>query len=249
MTEQRHELFTEGCEAFCNGRYRVGWTKTMIGFGREDTHFVLELTANFGIKGYQLGNDFRHIAIRMDDALADRTKDLRTKATNSEDNTSIVKDPDQFSYLLVPQSEIDTSVHANSDVDPVLYVSLSTTDLDKVQRFYVDWLGMKVFRRDEKSILIGYAPNQTKLEFVQLESGVELVHGEAFGRLAIATPSVSKIHEIAQQNKISIVTGPIVLHTPEKADVEVIIVQDLDGYEICYAGEEGFYALALGQQE
>ena len=31
----------------------------MAGFGPEDDHFVVELTYNYGIKTYQLGNDFQ----------------------------------------------------------------------------------------------------------------------------------------------------------------------------------------------
>ena len=31
----------------------------MVGFGPEDNHFVVELTYNYGIKEYKLGNDFQ----------------------------------------------------------------------------------------------------------------------------------------------------------------------------------------------
>ena len=31
----------------------------MVGFGAEDNHFVVELTYNYGIGSYQMGNDFR----------------------------------------------------------------------------------------------------------------------------------------------------------------------------------------------
>jgi len=31
----------------------------MIGYGAEDSHFILELTYNYGIDSYQLGNDFQ----------------------------------------------------------------------------------------------------------------------------------------------------------------------------------------------
>lgn len=31
----------------------------MAGFGPEDNHFVVELTYNYGIKKYKLGNDFQ----------------------------------------------------------------------------------------------------------------------------------------------------------------------------------------------
>ena len=41
--------FTEGCAAACNGPYDGKWSKTMIGYGDEDTNFVLELTYNYGV--------------------------------------------------------------------------------------------------------------------------------------------------------------------------------------------------------
>ena len=31
----------------------------MVGYGAEDNHFVVELTYNYGIKSYILGNDFQ----------------------------------------------------------------------------------------------------------------------------------------------------------------------------------------------
>ena len=31
----------------------------MVGYGPEDSHFVTELTYNYGIKDYKLGNDFQ----------------------------------------------------------------------------------------------------------------------------------------------------------------------------------------------
>lgn len=36
----------------------------MVGYGPEDTHFVIELTYNYGINKYELGNDFHGITIR-----------------------------------------------------------------------------------------------------------------------------------------------------------------------------------------
>lgn len=31
----------------------------MVGYGEEDSHFVAELTYNYGIKSYKKGNDFK----------------------------------------------------------------------------------------------------------------------------------------------------------------------------------------------
>lgn len=35
------------------------WSKSMIGYGAEDDHVVVELTYNYGIKSYNRGNDFQ----------------------------------------------------------------------------------------------------------------------------------------------------------------------------------------------
>ncbi|PNH04783.1 Glyoxalase domain-containing protein 4 [Tetrabaena socialis] len=64
MQPLRHEEFTEGCSAACNGPYDGRWSKTMIGYGEEDSNFVLELTYNYGVKSYDLGNDFDGIVVR-----------------------------------------------------------------------------------------------------------------------------------------------------------------------------------------
>ena len=42
----------------CSSPYDGKWSKTMVGYGPEDNHFVAELTYNYGIGEYRLGNDF-----------------------------------------------------------------------------------------------------------------------------------------------------------------------------------------------
>lgn len=69
MRVLRHEEFEKGCEAACNGRYDGHWSKTMIGYGSEDEHFVLELTYNYGVEDYRRGNEFRGIVIHNGDVL------------------------------------------------------------------------------------------------------------------------------------------------------------------------------------
>jgi len=63
MRVLRHEEFESGCEATCNGPYSGYWSKTMIGFGNEDTNFVLELTFNYGVQSYSRGNDLVAVCI------------------------------------------------------------------------------------------------------------------------------------------------------------------------------------------
>ena len=64
----RHEEFNQGCEASCNGKFDRPWSKTMMGLNNEKDDFAVELTYNYGIKGYKKGNDFRHIGVEGDRA-------------------------------------------------------------------------------------------------------------------------------------------------------------------------------------
>ncbi len=63
MTVLRHEEFDSGCKATCNGPYQNKWSKTMIGYGPEDSNFVLEITYNYPIDKYKLGNDILGLSI------------------------------------------------------------------------------------------------------------------------------------------------------------------------------------------
>ena len=76
MKALRHEEFTEGCEAQCNGPYAGHWSKTMIGYGPEDDHFVAELTYNYGVRSYAKGNAHHATLIRADRATFDKGMDL-----------------------------------------------------------------------------------------------------------------------------------------------------------------------------
>lgn len=41
----------------------------MVGYGPENTHFVVELTYNYGVKSYETGNDFISMTIKSKEAL------------------------------------------------------------------------------------------------------------------------------------------------------------------------------------
>jgi hypothetical protein len=63
----RHEEFSNGCEATCNGPYEGAWSKTMVGDGENEAgSFSLELTYNYGLMSYGRGNDLRYIVVDED---------------------------------------------------------------------------------------------------------------------------------------------------------------------------------------
>ena len=50
MQVLRHEEFSEGCKATCNGAFDNRWSKSMVGFGSEDNDFVFEIVYNYGVE-------------------------------------------------------------------------------------------------------------------------------------------------------------------------------------------------------
>lgn len=46
------------------------FTLAFVGYGDESDHTVIELTYNWGVDSYDLGNGFGHLAIEVDDAYA-----------------------------------------------------------------------------------------------------------------------------------------------------------------------------------
>ncbi|XP_012217826.1 glyoxalase domain-containing protein 4 [Linepithema humile] len=236
MKVLRHEEFSDGCEAACNGPYANRWSKTMIGYGPEDTHFVIELTYNYGVKEYETGNDFKAITIRSKDAIE------RARANNwpvqEEDGKFVVEAPGGYKYHL-----INEQCPANSD--PVDKVTLSSSNLERTIAYWKDILGLKIFDRKDKSVLMGYSEDQAKLEFQDI--GTEVNHAKAYGRIAFAVPLSEQpsIQKTIKESGNKILTDLITLDTPGKASVRVIILADPDGHEICFVDDEGFRQLSV----
>ncbi|CAG0892498.1 unnamed protein product [Cyprideis torosa] len=51
--------------------YDGKWSKTMVGYGPEDSNFVLELTYNYGIGDYPRGNDLLGIEVASSEVSED----------------------------------------------------------------------------------------------------------------------------------------------------------------------------------
>ncbi|XP_015428869.1 PREDICTED: glyoxalase domain-containing protein 4 isoform X2 [Dufourea novaeangliae] len=219
MKVLRHEEFADGCDAACNGPYANRWSKTMIGYGPEDTHFVIELTYNYGIKEYEPGNDFHGITIRSKEAI-ERARSSGWPI-NEENDKYILEAPGGYKYYLINESQ-------PKDKDPVEKVTLFSSDLKKTIAYWKDILELKVFNQTENNVLLGYSEDQAKLEFYDI--GTQVNHAEAYGRIAFSV-SYDQQPEIQRRIKNSentILTDLIILDTPGKASVRVIILADPD---------------------
>ncbi|CAK1581743.1 unnamed protein product [Parnassius mnemosyne] len=235
MKVLRHEEFSEGCEAACNGPYANRWSKTMVGYGPEDTHFVVELTYNYGITHYERGNDFRGITIQSSEALK------RAAATNwpveESDGQKFVEAPGGYKFFIIDKPQ-------PIDKDPVIKVSLSSSNLTRSVEYWNGLLNLKIFEKKEKSVVLGYAEDQAKLELVDI--GEPVNHAKAYGRIAFSCPFEEQpvIDQKVREANGKILTPLISLDTPGKATVRVIILADPDDHEICFVDDESFRQLS-----
>lgn len=231
----RHEEFTEGCKAACNGPYDGKWSKTMIGYGPEDDHFVMELTYNYGIKQYKRGNDYQGITIWSPKAL-ENIKSQGYNFTQVPDGSVCVEAPGGYPFYVVDKD--------CGDKDPVYKVTLSVSSLRKSLEYWNKLLGMSIIQQSDTSAELAYSDNQCRIELVQISEMVD--HAEAFGRIAFSCPSkqLKDIQDTMKETNNTILTPLVSLDTPGKATVEVVILADPDGHEICFVGDETFRELS-----
>ncbi|MFN3817240.1 VOC family protein, partial [Brevundimonas sp.] len=135
-----------------------------------------------------------------------------------------------------------------------------------------EFKGVPGAERRLRSVMLGYSEGQAKLELVQLPAGEAVQHRKAFGRVAFATRQGARpVFDRVTSTGDRVINPPIVLTTPGKvrccaaaataaataaaqlarahaqADVEVTILADRDGYEICFVGEAGFDDLSFAK--
>lgn len=233
MQVLRHEVFDEGCEAACNGPYDNKWSKTMIGYGPEDDHFVLELTYNYSVGSYKLGNDLQHLKISLKQELFDKV--LSVSNGPSGNNEFTLESPDGYKFI------VDRSETRND----VTEVCLAVSNMELSKKYWSDLLKMILVDEQSNETTLSYpGGQQARLRLRQLD--VPLDHASAYGRIAFACPSgeLKAIQAAAEAAKEKVLTPFLSLDTPGKATVQVVILADPDGHEICFVGDEGFRQLS-----
>ncbi len=112
------EFYTEtlGMELLRQKEYPEGeFTLAFLGYGDESENTALELTYNWGVESYELGNGFGHLAIEVEDvyeaaALMKRkgSKILREAGPMNAGTTVIafVEDPDGYQIELIGKKSV-----------------------------------------------------------------------------------------------------------------------------------------------
>uniref|UniRef100_A0A0K0ECG0 Glyoxalase domain-containing protein 4 n=1 Tax=Strongyloides stercoralis TaxID=6248 RepID=A0A0K0ECG0_STRER len=233
MTVLRHEEFDEGCKATCNGPYSGKWSKTMIGYGDEKDHFVLELTYNYTVSGYKKGNDFGGIYIQSDEIFNKLKDEIKVNGDNIH-----LKDPDGYDFFIFPGFK----------KDPISHVAINVKDMEESIKFWRDLIGMKEIKKDNiGNVFLAFGEEQCYLKLVSLPKNVVLNRASAYGRIAFACPSeiLKDVEEkVKKVNQKFIHTPYVSLDTPGKTTVHVVILQDPNEHEICFVGKEAFDELS-----
>lgn len=203
----------------------------MIGYGEEDDNFILELTYNYPIKSYKLGNDIRNLVIESSTAL----NRIKKEFALNEDKEAQVNDPDGYSVTV--RGGID---------DKLTQVTLNVESLKGCLDFWEKILGFDVIKKeDAKEALIKFQHTNFSLNFIEI--GQKIDHATGWGRVAFAAPinDIVKIYEtIKKMPGKHILHDLVELGTPGKASVKVVILLDSDGYEICFVGDEDYRKLS-----
>ncbi|XP_017056326.1 glyoxalase domain-containing protein 4 [Drosophila ficusphila] len=236
MKVLRHEEFKEGCDAACNGPYDNRWSKTMVGYGPESSHFVIELTYNYGVSSYEMGNDFGGVTIHSKDILSRAAEHSYPVTKVAGKAGSLLTSPDGYKFFVIDE--------ASASADPVKSVELNVSNLENSRKYWHDLLKLQVLEESKESLRLSYGEKQASLQVTQIAEPIN--RAKAYGRIAFAIPSAQQppLHEAVKAAGGAILTPLITLDTPGKATVSVVILGDPDGHEICFVDEEGFGQLS-----
>ena len=125
----------------------------------------------------------------------------------------------------------------------LLHTMLRVADLERSLAFYVDTLGMTLFRREDYPTggftlaFIGYGSEATSaaIELTWNHGTSEYVRGNAYGHVAIGVDDVRATCDALTAKGVRIVRppGPMTHRSPDRDDAEVIaFIEDPDGYRI-----------------
>uniref|UniRef100_A0A8R1I8D7 Glyoxalase domain-containing protein 4 n=1 Tax=Caenorhabditis japonica TaxID=281687 RepID=A0A8R1I8D7_CAEJA len=159
----------------------------MIGYGPEDNHFVIELTYNYPIHKYELGNDYRAIVIDSDELFE---KISKIEHRESGCGRLAVKDPDGHEFKIGKAAQ----------KPKVMRVQVNVADLAKSKNYWHGLLKMPIVEEKESRIRLSYGEDQCEWEIVKSKEPIN--RGTAFGRIAFSYPGDKRGGQIEARQKV-----------------------------------------------
>ncbi|KAL3733477.1 hypothetical protein ACJRO7_022926 [Eucalyptus globulus] len=171
------------------------YSKAIVGFGPQESHFVLELIYIYGVDKYEVGTAWGHFGIAAEDFSCLDISDCGESSTigrvvTKEPGTieggaqvyAFVEDPNGYSFELLQRGPTP---------DPLCQIMLQVTDLDRAASFYE-----KDSPQDQFAIaMVGYGSDQTQTTVIELKydyNVTEYTAGNAYVQAAIGTDDVYK---------------------------------------------------------
>ena len=241
MQVLRHEENAEPCPLTCNGLFDTPWSKTMVGYGPEDSHYALELTYNYGIDAYEKGHGLQKFVLTIDDAASALS---RAKARGNTVEGNVVDGPDGYKYELL--EHVKTGAGA---VEPLGAVVLRAADAQAMAKWYADTLGMTAVPQPSACaggvayhVSFPASPLPTSFIIEQTDDGAAPQIEQWEGRNAIALPEASLR---AINDKLVSESPELIIHSMRELHEKlgilfIVIVRDVGGYEVCLVSIETF---------
>ncbi|KAG6739670.1 hypothetical protein POTOM_057284 [Populus tomentosa] len=123
------------------------YANAFLGYGPEDSHFVIELTYNYGVDSYDIGTGFGHFGIAVEDVakIVELIKAKGGKVTREPGPVkggstviAFIEDPDGYKFELLERGPTP---------EPLCQVMLRVGDLDRSINFYEKAFGMELLRK------------------------------------------------------------------------------------------------------
>ncbi|GBG88537.1 hypothetical protein CBR_g48006 [Chara braunii] len=221
------------------------YKNVFLGFGPEETNFAVELTYNYGVDKYDIGEGFGHFGISVEDVhkVVDLVKQKGGKVTREpgpvkggKSVIAFVEDPSGYKFELIQRPKTP---------EPLCQVMLRVGDLDRSIAFYENALGMKLLRKRDNPdykytiAMMGYGPEEssTVLELTYNYGVAAYSKGNAYAQIALGTDDVYKTAEAVRNHggKITREPGPI-----PGINTKIFAFLDPDGWKTVFVDNEDF---------
>lgn len=234
------------------------YSNAFLGFGPEESQFVVELTYNYGVTSYDIGTGFGHFAIatpnvyELVEHVRARGGVVSREPGPVKGGTSViafVKDPDGYTFELIQRE---------STPEPLCQVMLRVGDLERSIKFYEKALGMSVVKRVDRPeykytiAMLGYAEEHktTVLELTYNYGVTEYSKGNAYAQIAISTDDVYKSGEVV--NLVTQELGGKVTRQPGPLpgiNTKITAFLDPDGWKTVLVDNEDFFKELSSKEE
>ncbi|CAM8886287.1 unnamed protein product [Rhodiola kirilowii] len=225
-----------------------GYGNAFLGYGPEDSNFTVELTYNYGVNKYDIGNGFGYFGVSVGDVA--KTVDLvkakggrvtrEPEPSNEGDGVNrviaFVEDPTGYQFKLL--EGLPTR-------EPLCRVMLRVGDLGRSIRFYKKAYGMELFlRKDDPDLkystaLMCYGPEgkNPAVELTYNYGVTEYDKGNAYTQIAIGTNDVYKTAKAVSQygGKIVREPGPLPI-----LSTKITACLDPDGWKSAFVDNADF---------